>query len=393
MKFNLKSVRFLLIPGVGWFWVLCSVFALSINAYAANDNLKVKAYHYPVSLERDPISLEIDVAISDFILTFPVESLNITPNPGDSSQDAMDIQLAAKVYQGIAEDNYESIIDHIEIEGSDGSMPTMKKIQFFKRHMSSKREFYSKAKITGRTRLGNRVYLQLSGPKNEKWLDRLLKTPKGTYRYLWWAMPRFDGLLLATHVQGKEMVSLGGVTYDDKGIRQLAGYHSFLLKTGKTPSKKSLVLHFKGKPYFQKVSKPIEKGAPDILFFYQKAMKTWKKKNKDEIFKLYGPESRKALSEMLSDASPKTMDTFGDSHYRRVIRYVVNADPVYLVFFNEPFTEITNRTPFGYEIVQRVGEKDYQIVNVNIKTRLKGFFEDHGFVEKAIKTRLINSPN
>ena len=152
------------------------------------------------------------------------------------------------------------------------------------------------------------------------------------------------------------------------------------------------MLHFKGKPYYQKVAEDLKEGAPEVLKFYQRAMKVMKEGNKDEFLKLYGPYSQETIKDEPEAYNKVWMNTTGHNAYRSVVRYIVDADPAYIIFYDLAFPGRPIELSIFFRFVRRVGEKEFQIVNLNLSNRFQQVMYNYDFVEKAIIPRLIADP-
>lgn len=141
--------------------------------------------------------------------------------------------------------------------------------------------------------------------------------------------------------------------------RQPAGMASYRVPSAGSP----VTLHFSGQAANVDVfSEADNTQLMPVLRFYRQAMLAFKAKNFDQYFRAHSTLSAEKLRKALEPGA-RTEVFHAVTSQSRFVKFVMDLDPVYLIFFSPDAGDKWRSSSLDYEYVLRVSGGEYRIVN------------------------------
>jgi hypothetical protein len=177
-------------------------------------------------------------------------------------------------------------------------------------------------------------------------------------------------------------------------------YRAVLGSTGRTtPSPHPIALQFDGVPLNFSVFDAAEPPANPVLAFYQDAYMKLKRRAFDDFVKTYAPESQRSAAKFAANLKLANASEYFDSlTSSRYVKFLLNADPVFLVFYSNDKSDKWSFNSLHHDYVVRdLQTGTYKLANFAFTSSFDDLLNDQDLFDQQIFRRgavpAVTQPN
>lgn len=177
-------------------------------------------------------------------------------------------------------------------------------------------------------------------------------------------------------------------------------YRAVLGATAKTtPSAHPIALQFDGVPLNFSVFDAAQPPTDPVLAFYRDAYMKLKHRAFDDFVKMYAPESQRSVTKFTENLQLANAGTYLDSlTSSRYVKFLLNADPVYLVFYSNDKTDKWSFSSLHHDYVVRdLQTGTYKLANFAFTSSFDDLLNDQDLFDQQIFRRgaapAVTQPN
>lgn len=162
--------------------------------------------------------------------------------------------------------------------------------------------------------------------------------------------------------------------------------YTFPVEGKGNPGEAPVYLRFAGKAFNFNVFDQATPSSDPILAFYQKAYLVFKKRSFDDFMGFFSPGSQRKLKQLFLAMNKEALENFYQSTTKgRYVKFVINADPVYIVFYSANSAEqwVPGSLAFDY-VLKDPKSGNLMLTNFGYEAVLDDVLRDRALFDQQI---------